>query len=294
MKITIIIPCRNESIHLKQTLDFLLRTEAREKASIIVINDGSDDRCCAFLYDQNKNSPGYRKIKLISTAGTGAARARNLGAEAAPEAEFLIFCDGHIIMQKGWMDTLLDTFRAQEAAAACPGIGPFDPRQRAGYGQTWDEKLEIKWLPQPSEISEVPLAPGACLAIKKEAFDAVGGFDRGFESWGYEDVELSLKLWLFGFRVFVNPWVKIGHRFRKTPPYQVDLAEIYFNRLRIAISHFSEKRIFKVLGLLPESPEKNRALIKMLLSDSLEQRKTYFQKRLYDDQWFFDKFSIPF
>ena len=294
MKTAIIIPCRNEGINLKQTLDFILRTEAREKAAIVVIDDGSEDRCCDFLHAGSRSTSDYRQVKLLSAGGIGAARARNLGAEAVPEAEFLIFCDGHILMQRGWVDTLLDTFRIQEAAAACPGIGPFDPQQRAGYGQTWNDKLEIKWLPQPPDITEIPLAPGACLAIKKEAFDAVGGFDRGFESWGYEDVELSLKLWLFGFRIFVNPQVKIGHRFRKTPPYRVDIVQIYYNRLRMAVSHFSEKRICKTISLLPDSQEKNCALAKILLSDSLEQRKTYFKKRVYDDEWFFDKFRIPF
>jgi GT2 family glycosyltransferase len=290
-KAAIIIPCRNENIRPKQTVDFMLRTEARGKTPIIVIDDGSKDRSCYFLRQKNKD---YKDIVLITTEGIGASGARNLGAESAEGAEILIFCDGHIIMQKGWLHTLLETFHNPEVSAVCPGIGPFDPHRRAGYGQTWDNSLEIKWLERPSGIQEVPLAPGACLAIRKSAFDAVHGFDRGFNSWGYEDVEISLKLWLFGYKIFVNPWVKIGHHFRKVPPYQVNPVDFHYNRVRMAVSHFNQDRIARIIEALGDRRHTARTLTKIILSDSLEQRNKYLYQRTYDDDWFFAKFNIPF
>lgn len=290
-KVSLIIPCKNEGLNLKQTVNCLLGTEARDKAEIIIINDGSQDRSCDFLARQTGE---YWNVNLINTKGLGASRARNLGAEAAQHSDILVFCDAHINVQQGWLDKLLDSFSNPEVDAVSPGIGPFNPSSRAGYGQMWDEKLEIKWLEKPSNITEIPLAPGACLAMKKEVFDAVGGFDSGFNSWGYEDVELSLKLWLFGFRVFVTPFVRIGHQFRKVTPYKVDIVEFYYNRLRIAISHLNEDRIAKVVTLIQKSPDYSKTIAKMFLSDSLEQRKSYFEKRKYNDSWFFDRFKIPF
>lgn len=289
-RVTIILPTKNEGINLKQTIDFMFRTEAAN-ANILVINDNTQDRCCDFII---RRSEEYGKIKILITQGVGAAKARNLGAETAKDAEFLVFCDAHIIMQKGWLSTLLETFNHRDVDAASPGIGPFDPKHRTGYGQTWDDKLEVNWLDKPADVTEIPLAPGACLAIKKNVFDAVGGFDRGFNSWGYEDVEFSLKLWLMGYKVFVNPFVKIGHHFRKVPPYKVDPVEFYYNRLRMAVSHFNETRINKVLALIQKSPKAYETITKVLLSTSLEQRKKYLESRRYDDDWFFNKFNIPF
>ncbi len=290
-RVAIIIPCRNENIRPQQTVDFMLRTEARKKASIIVIDDGSRDQSCHFL---RKQYPDYKNITLIATKGIGAAQARNLGAESADGAEILIFCDSHIIMQKGWLDTLLETFDDPEVSAACPGIGPFDPQRPVGYGQTWDSNLEIKWLERPSSIREVPLAPGACFAVRKSVFDEVHGFDRGFNSWGYEDVEISLKIWLFGYKIFVNPLVKIGHHFRKIPPYKVDPIDFHYNRVRIAVSHFNEDRIARIIETLGNKQHTARTLAKILLSESMEQRKNYLLERIYDDDWFFAKFAIPF
>ncbi len=290
-RVAIIIPCRNENIRPKQTLDFMLRTEARDKASIIVIDDGSKDQSCSFL---RKNSPEYRNITLVTTEGIGASHARNMGADSAGKAQILVFCDAHIIMQKGWLDTLLETFINPEVDAVCPGIGPFDPHRRVGYGQTWDSDLEIKWLENPSRIQEVPLAPGACLAVRKSVFEAVNGFDQGFNSWGYEDVELSLKLWLFGYKIFINPFVKIGHYFRKIPPYEVNPVDFHYNRVRLAVSHFNEARITRIIENLGNKSHTVQTLAKIIVSDSMEQRKNYFQRRIYDDDWFFSRFDIPF
>jgi len=290
-KIAIIIPCKNENIKPRQTVEFMLRTEARQKASIIVIDDGSKDKSCDFL---RKNNPEYQNVTLITTKGIGASHARNLGAKSAGDKEIFVFCDGHIIMQKGWLDTLIETFSTPEVDAACPGIGPFDPKHRVGFGQTWDSKLEIKWLDRPAHIQEVPLAPGACLAIRRKVFEAVNGFDRGFNSWGYEDVELSLKLWLFGYKIFANPFVKIGHHFRKIPPYQIDPVDFYYNRVRIAVSHFTEERIAKIIENLSSKTHMAQTLARIIASDSIDQRRSYFENRTHDDEWFFSKFNIPF
>jgi GT2 family glycosyltransferase len=292
INVSIIIPCRNEGLKIKQTADFLLRTEAghRDNIEIIVVDDGSEDRCCDFL---DWKAPLYGKIRLLTTQGVGAARARNLGAERA-RGDTLVFCDGHISVQKGWMDTLLEAFSQQEVDAVSPGVGPYDPAHTAGYGQTWDEKLEIRWLKKPSDIEPVPLAPGACLAVKKDVFKYVGGFDRGFNSWGYEDTELSLKLWLFGYKVFVNPHVRVGHYFRKTPPYTVDSVEFVYNRLRMAASHFKESRISKLIDLVKDKIDISALFTKVLFSDTIGQRKDYLARRKHDDDWFFSKFSIPF
>jgi len=290
-KVAIIIPCRNEGIYLKQTVDFILQTEARDGTKIIIVNDGSKDRSCSFL---NSGQEQYSNIKLLTTNGIGAANARNLGAETAQEAEILVFCDGHIIMAKGWLNSLLVTFDEINVSAVCPGIGPFDPARPAGYGQTWNDQLEIQWLPKTTDIHEVPLIPGACFAIRRSVFEKVGGFDRGFHSWGYEDVELSLKLWLFGFNLFVNPAVRIGHKFRRVPPYAVEPAEFLYNRLRMCICHMNDRRVDKMAKILKKYSCFEEVLQKIFISDTYDQRKRYVMNRTYDDDWFFDKFKIPF
>lgn len=289
--VTIIIPCKNESIYLKQTLDFLLQTEAKQLSNIIVIDDHSTDNCCSFL----KKKPNlYNGVSLVQTEGIGAAHARNLGVQIAGDAKILVFCDAHIIVQKLWLKSLLSAFENKELSAVCPGIGGFDPKSPAGYGQIWNDKLETVWLRKPEDLKEVPLSPGGCMAVRKEVFDSVGGFDHDFQSWGFEDQELSLKLWLYGYKIYVHPGMRVGHRFRKVPPYKVNLTEFHYNKIRMAFSHFNIKRINKVINSMEHCSYLNKSLERLAESDIFMQRADYFKNRLHDDDWFFDKFNIPF
>lgn len=289
---SIIVPCRNEGIKIKQTLDFFLRTEAADstEAEIIVVDDGSQDGCCDFL---RPKPAAYSGIKLLSTPGLGAARARNTGALHS-RGEILVFCDAHILVPKGWLNTLLSSLEETGAGAVSPGIGPMDPSRPAGYGQTWNEKMEVRWLKKPGQPVPIPLAPGACLAVKREVFEKTGGFDNGFSSWGSEDLEFSLKLWLFGFSVYVEPRIRIGHHFRRKPPYTVNGTEFTYNKLRMALSHFSKERFAAFAGLLKNDPHIPAAFAKLIFSDSLDQRKRYFKERVRSDDWFFAHFHIPF
>jgi GT2 family glycosyltransferase len=290
-EVAIIIPCKNEGIYIKQTLDFLLQTEARSVSEILVIDDGSNDNCCEFL---KKKSKYYSNVSLIETKGIGAAKARNLGASIIKDANILVFCDAHIIMKQNWLKELLTAFQSSEVSAVCPGIGHFDPNKPVGYGQTWNENLEVYWLKKPKELEEIPLGPGGCIAIRKTVFDSVGGFNKDFVSWGFEDVELSLRLWLMGYKIFVHPGVKIGHKFRKVQPYEVDLTEFYYNKLLMGFSNFNSNRWDKLLSIMEQQSNYHKILERVLKNDICKKREDYLKQRIHDDNWFFNKFIIPF
>jgi GT2 family glycosyltransferase len=51
---------------------------------------------------------------------------------------------------------------------------------------------------------------GACLAIRRELFEAIGGWDERFSLCG-SDVELCLRARRAGFRVVVTPFARIRH-----------------------------------------------------------------------------------
>jgi GT2 family glycosyltransferase len=290
-EVAIIIPCKNEGIYIKQTLDFMLQTEARNVSEIVVIDDCSNDNCCEFLKKQAKY---YPNVLLMQTKGIGAAQARNLGANIIKEVKVLVFCDAHIIMEPNWLKDLLSAFQSREVSAVCPGIGQFDPNRPTGYGQTWNEMLEVYWLKKPRELQEIPLGPGGCIAIRKAVFDSVGGFNKDFVSWGFEDVELSLRLWLMGYKIFVHPGTRVGHKFRKVQPYEVDLTEFYYNKLLMGVSYFNSNRLDKLLGIMREHSYYNKIYERILKSDALMLRKNYLECQVYEDDWFFNKFNIPF
>src|SRR5438270_863334 len=84
-------------------------------------------------------------------------------------------------------------------------------------------------LQDKTDLFPTAVLPGGCIAISKKVFTDIGGFDREFRVWGYEDVEFSIRMWLFGYSCFVQPKVKILHLFRTSHPYTVSWEDFYFN-----------------------------------------------------------------
>jgi N-acetylglucosaminyl-diphospho-decaprenol L-rhamnosyltransferase len=61
--------------------------------------------------------------------------------------------------------------------------------------------------PRPREVS---FASGAALAVRREAWDGVGGFEDAYFMYG-EDLDLSLRLRLAGWGVGIVPAARVAH-----------------------------------------------------------------------------------
>lgn len=287
-QVSIIIPCKNEGPLIQQTIQSMLETPCRFPYDITVVNDGSTDNCCAFL-----KRKAYPQVKLINTTGIGAANARNLGAEQAP-GEVLVFCDAHITVEEEWLDLLVEGLLERGSGAVSPGIANMDVGHAIGYGMIWNEAMEARWLPSPGQVAEVPIAPGGCVAVPKEVFWDVGGFETGFRVYGYEDAEFSMKLWLFGYQVEVDPSVVIKHHFRSKHPYRISIEEYAYNALRMAFSHFNAQRVGNVIKMFTNLKNIGQLVAEAVLeNDTLQQRARYFKRRRHDDDWYMNKFQIP-
>lgn len=291
-KVSIVIPVKNEGANVKLTVDSIVNTPTKIPYEVIVVDDATEDDCCRFL-EENKDYWQEKGVRMIKTAGIGAANARNLGAAQAA-GDILIFSDAHVVVENDWLDKMAATMSRPGIDILTPGIADYGHPERVGFGQTWNEKLETQWLPAPQDVSPIPLAPGGLEAVKKEAFHTVGGFETGFKIWGYEDVELSFKCWLFGFGVYVTPEVTVQHIFRTRHPYYVSFDQVNYNLMRMAVSHFNKARITKAINMIRLIPKTEKILAEIALSDAWEQRRDYFERRKFDDEWFMNKFQIPF
>ncbi|MFC9775618.1 glycosyltransferase family 2 protein [Paenibacillus chitinolyticus] len=285
-EVSLIIPVKNEGTHIQNTIKSALNVQTRYSFEIIVIDDASTDGCCDFL----PSYAGRARLKLIRSIGVGLARAKNLGALKS-SGQYLIFCDAHVFFEDYWLDRLLQPIRDGIADATTPGIADITTPDLCGYGQTLNKYLGVEWNIDLTELTPIAVIPGGCYAVSRSLFFDIGGFDNGFKVWGYEDVEISMRMWLFGYTCWVQPEVKILHVFRKTTPYQVNLENVYFNMLGLAFNHFKEERIETCKMLIQNSSQIELAILR---SGFLEQRKAYFSRRKHDDDWYMKKFEIPF
>ncbi|MCR8927478.1 glycosyltransferase [Priestia megaterium] len=286
--VSLIIPVKNEGQHIQNTIKSALEVRTNYSFEIVVVDDNSSDGCCEFL----NNYSSAIQIKLIKSKGIGAARARNLGAKNS-SGEYLIFCDAHVCFEDFWIEGLLQPIHDGIADGTTPGIADIERPYYPGYGQTLNKHLGVEWQVEKTDPFPTAVLPAGCYAVSRATFFDIGGFDKGFQVWGHEDVEISLKMWLFGYTCYVQPSVTILHIFRTKTPYPLKYEHVYFNMLRMVYSHFKKERIYKFREIIGNH-YLSRVEPWVLKSGVLEQRKLYIARRKYNDDWYMDKFSIDF
>lgn len=288
--VSLIFPAKNEGGNVRSTLESALQAKTDYSFEMIIVDDGSTDGCCDVVASYSHANMG--RIRSLRTEGIGLAQAKNLGARHS-KGEYLIFCDAHLFFEDLWIDGLLEPIRTGLADGTTPGIAPTNSPDIVGYGQTLDNNLGIQWNGWQANPFPSAVMPGGCFAVSRHVFFDIGGFDHGFRLWGYEDVEISLKMWLFGYKCYVQPNVKILHLFRETHPYTVTYDHINYNLMRMAYSHFNVARILQCNELIKYSdPDHIESTV--LESNVLRQRQAYFARRKYDDNWYMHNFGIPF
>ena len=281
---SVVIISLNEGESLRRTVDNMLAT-LPPASEIIVVDDGSTDGSADFLGE------GYAVTLLRSNERLGVAGARNFGA-GYTSGNVLVFSDAHVIAPPGWFEALLELLARPETGAVAPAISMMQPGGSIGYGQKWrDSSLGVEWLGcRGSKPYPVPLLCGCFLAMRREVFSAIGGFDSGMVLWGAEDCELSIHLWSLGYECWVVPDVVVQHAFRPHFPYEVKWAPVLHNRLRLASVHFGPERLARVLQRLKQYNEFAEAAARLLGGDLGERCSRLRAMRRFDDDWFFGRF----
>jgi GT2 family glycosyltransferase len=286
--VSVVVASHREGDFLRRTVHSLLATLPPD-GEIVVVDDASDDGSADFLEEGC-----YGGVRLLQPSDRlGAPAARNHGA-AASDGDVVVFCDAHVQLQLGWYGPLAEALARPEVGAAAPVVAVLGRPDSKGLGFTWsDAALNVRWLgggggpPRP-----VPMLPGCFLAMRRDVFDASGGFDAGVLVWGGEDQELSLHLWCLGYECLLVPEVEVAHRFRNRFPYEIDWELVLHNKLRLGTVHFGQARLTRLVETLARSTAFPTALARLLDSDVWDRRDRVRRRRSRDDDWFFERFAI--
>ncbi len=193
---SIIIPVYNQPALTRQCLETLLKQLPHgPTAELIVVDDASAPPTRRMLDDYTD------KVQIVThLRNQGFATACNNGA-AGSTGEILLFLNNDTIPTAGWLDALSLEVRNHPEALAFGArlLYPDGTVQHAGMAVCPDLALRHIYAGFPGDHPAVnkPRAfravTGACLAVRRPAFDAVGGFDPAYRN-GFEDVDLCLKL----------------------------------------------------------------------------------------------------
>nr|BBH95443.1 hypothetical protein KTA_36420 [Thermogemmatispora argillosa] len=128
----------------------------------------------------------------------GAAAARNSGAAAA-RYELLAFLDDDCVVTPGWLTTLVPLLAETQVAAVGGQIRAYETGSSLGRYEDVRSSLFMGLQPQEVRLSgPLTYLPTACLLVRREAWQALGGFAS--LTCG-EDVDFCYRLLAQGWRI---------------------------------------------------------------------------------------------
>ncbi|MCS7235257.1 MAG: glycosyltransferase [Armatimonadota bacterium] len=203
--ISVVVPVFNRADVLRVTLEHLCRQDyPHDSFEVVVADDGSAEPVAQVVDEFT----GRLAVRYVRQPNRGRAAACNLGARHARH-EVLLILDSDI-----WAgpDTLA-AHAGHHAAGDRVGVATlsqYHPSTRV------NPFMEVKGLfpdltrRQPQDLSPLH-AIMQCFSVRARDLWAVGGFDEGFRTYGWEDFELAWRLRASGVRLRLEPRPRVWH-----------------------------------------------------------------------------------
>ena len=193
--ISVIVAVRNGLPWLHEQLDALRSQECSSPWEIVVADNGSTDGTIQVAQGYAARDARLRIVDASRVKGPAAAR--NVGVSAASGA-ILAFCDADDVVHPGWVESWAHALSDADVAA--------------GRNDTWSlngapapQPAVPKPPPQAQQFGFLEAAGSGNMAVRREPFEVVGGFDEDLHVG--EDTDLCWRLQLSGYRFAIGSGV---------------------------------------------------------------------------------------
>jgi N-acetylglucosaminyl-diphospho-decaprenol L-rhamnosyltransferase len=248
-----------------------VRSLLEQVADVIVVDNASSDGTAEALRSLDER---VRVVALLHPVGF--ASACNLGLREE-ETENVLFINSDVFPAPGAVGRLMEELSTRPDAVAAGGrlVDPgsertqeqYRPRtfptvrslavQLTGLARLWPgnpiTRRHLGGHLDEQGTAEVDQPAGACLLVRRSAFEEIGGFDEGFWFW-YEDVDLARRLQRSGTILYVPTAVFEHHggaSFARWSKAQV-VRSRHYGLLRYIERHFGTfRRACVALILMP-------------------------------------------
>ena len=199
LSMSVIVPVYNGGEKFRRCLASL-KTLHPPPREIIVVSDGDTDGSWEIAKDFGANV-----LHLASQGGPG--RARNVGASQA-RGEILFFVDADVTIPPETVGRVATMFSREPDIAAIFGSYDDEPSEPDCFSQY--RNLLHHYIHQHGS-EEASTFWGACGAIRRNIFLAMGGFDERYVRPSIEDIELGYRLRKAGHRIRLCKSLQVKH-----------------------------------------------------------------------------------
>ncbi len=266
---SVVVTTYNRAATLRGAIDSLLELGPNSPPHeiIVVDNNSTDDTRAvveAFL------PAAHGRLRYVFEARQGASYGRNAGVAAA-HGEFVVFTDDDVRVSPAWLAAIAAVFDAHPEMDYTGGpiraIWPSEPPEWL-TDWFWSPLALVDYGAEGAEVRRMPFRclVSANLAVRRAAFEAVGGFDPRYQHapgavTASEDHELQIRLLDAGYRGWYDPSIEIH---AEVQPHRLTLAyhrKWAFDHGRAVVRMTPPRTVFDGHTLFaPEPPAARRFL----------------------------------
>jgi O-antigen biosynthesis protein len=219
-RVSVIIPTRNQVDLLKKCLDSINTKTRYPNYQVVIVDNQSDDPQTLAYFKTLRGQAGVTLLRYDHPFNFSAIN--NFAARHAA-GDLLVFLNNDVeVIAPGWLEEMA-------SQAVRPGIGVVgamlyysnDTIQHAGVvlglrgvaGHIFYQcpRGTLAGNGRAHRVQNYSAVTGACLAVEKAKFMAVGGFNPHDLPIAYNDIDLCLKLIRAGYRNLWTPHAELYH-----------------------------------------------------------------------------------
>lgn len=222
MFFSVVIPTYNRQPILEKCLRAMEQQQLPsgspiEGYEIVLVDDGSTDGTVAWLQEQAIDFP---HVQLLEQDHKGPAIARNLGVQAA-KGDSIIFIDSDLVV--------LPDFLHQHATALLNAYDIKGSDRVFTYGRVVNTCNFEHPTSEPFKVTDYSQAFFATgnVAIARHWLEEAGLFDTQFQLYGWEDLELGVRLKKLGLSLVKVPEA-VGYHWH--PPFSLEQIPVLIDK----------------------------------------------------------------
>lgn len=221
-KISIVIANKDHAEDLKRCVDSIIQKSTYANYEIIIVENNSATEEIKKLYQQYQTQHSFIKVVTFTGAFNYSA-VNNLGVKSAAGDYILLLNNDTEVITPGWMEELL--MYAQREDVGAVGAKLYYPdktiqhagvviglgaHRTAGHTHYKIPHQNLGYMGRLCYAQNMSAVTGACLMVRKERFEEVGGLEESF-AISLNDVDFCLKLRAKGYLNVFTPFAELYH-----------------------------------------------------------------------------------
>ena len=204
--VSIIIPCRNRAKNISKCIASILK-QGYKDYEIIVCDYGGGDKTEEIL--KRFNDERIRYIHIAQYGRWNLSRARNIGIRES-KGELILSLDADMLLGERVLEELWDYFKE--------------------HGKKFIYQIQRTNIKEDGTFESMPVNTflGDFQATHRDNFFKVRGFDEKLDMYGYEDLDIVVRLGRIGVKQYWLPNLKLYHQWHPMSPGN----ETYINMIR--------------------------------------------------------------